>query len=835
MFSEFAGHLFWEPDVNIRYGIAAKMAILAFVLVAVAAASVGTFSYFSFRQEMINQNIRLQGEEINIEAEVKRNELEELLSDSRFLAKTPPIQGIQRAAQNEGVDPHDQSSLKEWVSRLEQIFESYLRVKEEYIQIDLVQFDERWRPLVHVKKVDGAAFRIEKRNIREAWIPSFSQTNALMSGELVLSRIELVRDDRKIIEPHVPVIRAATPVFDSEGQFYGAVIVNMDLRPVFQQISRGEAPGYHMHFITNEKGDYIYHPNPAKRFGFEFGQEFRIQDDYPELQQLLASGQAIGSGQIVVDHDGYQLIIAYKKLRLDMMEEDAFILMLEAKPYSIATAGIAAIRAKSSLLILILIVVGGLIAMALARRQIKPLETFKEGIVSFSEGKQDISLPATRDDEIGVLARAFQDMMQQVDERKKEILRSEERFRQFAEHINDVFWITSADGTKIEYASPAFEQIWGRSCEDLYQNPMLWFESVHPDDQKDIVGPDLVSRTLDKSNEEFRIVGVDGKVKWIENRAFVVRDKYKNAMRIVGVAKDISAQKADEQLLNEQNQALKAINEQLTEAQNQLLQSEKMASVGQLAAGVAHEINNPAGYVNSNLGSLKTYVGEMQGLLDKYEACEAVLPESEAKAISQIKEEIEYQYLKDDVPDLINESLEGISRLKNIVQDLKDFSRVDEAEWQWADLHKGIDSTLNIANNEIKYKADVIKEYGDIPEVNCIASQVNQVVMNIVVNAAHAIEERGTITIRTGTKPNGWVWLAISDTGKGIAPEHLRKIFDPFFTTKPVGQGTGLGMSLCYSIIEKHGGSIEVESEVGKGTTFTVNLPMQQRKPVQDD
>ena len=190
-----------------------------------------------------------------------------------------------------------------------------------------------------------------------------------------------------------------------------------------------------------------------------------------------------------------------------------------------------------------------------------------------------------------------------------------------------------------------------------------------------------------------------------------------------------------------------------------------------------------------------------------------------------MKEQIDFEFIRDDAVSLIDESLEGLLRVKNIVQDLKDFSHVGEDEWLVVDLHKGFDSTLNIVQNELKYKANVIKEYGELPEVECRASQLNQVFMNLLVNASHAIEERGTITVRTG-KEGEEVWVEVADTGKGIAPENLKKIFDPFFTTKPIGKGTGLGLSLSYGIIQKHDGRIEVQSEVGKGTTFKVWLPL---------
>lgn len=292
---------------------------------------------------------------------------------------------------------------------------------------------------------------------------------------------------------------------------------------------------------------------------------------------------------------------------------------------------------------------------------------------------------------------------------------------------------------------------------------------------------------------------------------------------------DIRKQEEAEAELLRRNAELMELNTKLTQAQEQLVQSEKLASIGQLAAGVAHEINNPIGYIFSNFGTLEHYLAGVFDMLAAYEKAESAITSPEVcRELEETKERVELSYLREDIPVLMNESKEGIARVRKIVQDLKDFSRVDaHQEWQWADLHRGIDSTLNIVANEIKYKADVIKRYGDIPEVECLSSQINQVVMNMVVNAAHAMtgEARGTITISTGAD-GSHAWIEIADTGSGMPKEILSRIFDPFFTTKPVGKGTGLGLSLAYGIVQKHRGRIDVESEVGKGTTFRVVLPI---------
>ncbi len=292
---------------------------------------------------------------------------------------------------------------------------------------------------------------------------------------------------------------------------------------------------------------------------------------------------------------------------------------------------------------------------------------------------------------------------------------------------------------------------------------------------------------------------------------------------------DVATRQGVEQELRSRNAELTALNTRLSEAQEQLLQSEKLASIGQLAAGVAHEINNPIGYVQSNLGSLAGYVGEMFALLEAFAAAEPSLqPATPAnQALQGMKLSVDLPFLKEDTLALLKETREGVNRVRRIVQDLRDFSRLDRGrEWQLADLHQGLDTTLNVVANEIKYCAEVVKRYGTLPEVECLPSQLNQVFMNLLVNAAHAMEgKRGTITISSGRNGDE-VWVEIGDNGKGIARENLGRIFDPFFTTKPIGKGTGLGLSISYGIVQKHHGRITVSSEPGVGTSFRITLPV---------
>ncbi len=299
------------------------------------------------------------------------------------------------------------------------------------------------------------------------------------------------------------------------------------------------------------------------------------------------------------------------------------------------------------------------------------------------------------------------------------------------------------------------------------------------------------------------------------------------------VAGDIALGLRNIELEKERNET----QEEKRKLETQILQSEKMASIGQLAAGVAHEINNPTGFISSNLNTLAGYDKDLRSLIAQYSNFIAGLKDAMATEkgrasilekldrISEIEKESDIDFVLDDTPNLIKECREGTERIKKIVIDLKDFAHPGEQKLQYADINKNMESTLNVVWNELKYKAKVIKEYGDLPQVKCYPQQLNQIFVNLLVNAAQAIEKKGEIRIST-RKIDDSVEIKISDTGAGIPKENLSKIFDPFFTTKELGKGTGLGMNVAYNIIKKHKGTINVDSVVGKGTTFTIRIPI---------
>ncbi len=303
--------------------------------------------------------------------------------------------------------------------------------------------------------------------------------------------------------------------------------------------------------------------------------------------------------------------------------------------------------------------------------------------------------------------------------------------------------------------------------------------------------------------------------------------------RYLGMGAVLHLLSAMEKQISQNNQKLNKAYKQLSSSQAQLVQSEKMAALGQMVAGVAHEINTPLGYVNNNIEMLREFFAQMNFIMQAHEKLSSTLiaPDSTdldiAECLAELddaKADLDLAQWFTDLDSLFNDTFYGVEQISELVLGLKDFSRLDQAITDNVSLNDCIESALLIARNTLKYKVEVIKRLENLPLIRCTASQINQVLLNLFTNAAQAIEDKGYLLIKTWADEQQ-VYVSVQDTGKGISQQNLVKIFDPFFTTKPVGQGTGLGLSISYKIIQQHGGTIRVVSQVGKGTRFVIALP----------
>ncbi len=282
--------------------------------------------------------------------------------------------------------------------------------------------------------------------------------------------------------------------------------------------------------------------------------------------------------------------------------------------------------------------------------------------------------------------------------------------------------------------------------------------------------------------------------------------------------------------LERRNAELTASKSKLEKQQTNLVQNEKMSSLGQFAAGVAHELNNPVGFILGNVEFLQECADGLEKLLAFYNSCH--LPSEEGANLNRLKDEIAFDHTLKNLRSIVEDCREGATRIRDVVQNLRLFSRLDEAEVKKVDLHEGIESTIRLL---AKYygtgQIRIVRDYGQIPLIDCYAGQLNQVWSNLLINAAQAMKNGGEVQISTRREFRSAI-VTITDSGCGISQENIEKIFDPFFTTKPVGEGTGLGLSVTYSIIEQHGGTIQVASQVGRGTSFKVTLPIDVEKDI---
>ncbi len=408
-----------------------------------------------------------------------------------------------------------------------------------------------------------------------------------------------------------------------------------------------------------------------------------------------------------------------------------------------------------------------------------------------------------------------------VEERSAEIAASARVMDAFIDHAP--IGVVLSDGIKIRRSNRKVREILGLVQED----EAITAHDFHLGENEiaELMRQSTVLREGRAMHHEMWMRNADGRPLWVQIDAHRV-DADRPDAGIWWMLQDRTEIRSAQEELRSRFEQLQATHQKLEQTQNQLLQSDKMASIGQLAAGVAHEINNPVGFVSSNLHTLRQYVDSLLGLVDAHQALRAAPDDAPLRAqLQRIEKAVELDYLKEDLPQLMDESADGLARVRKIVQDLKDFSRVDQADWQQADLNAGLESTLNVVRHEVKYKADVVRQLATLPLVTCLAGQLNQVFMNLIVNASHAIAERGVITLSTGVQ-GAWAWVQVDDTGCGMSEEVRRRIFEPFFTTKDVGKGTGLGLSLTFSIVQRHGGSIEVRSTVGVGSSFRVWVPV---------
>lgn len=485
-------------------------------------------------------------------------------------------------------------------------------------------------------------------------------------------------------------------------------------------------------------------------------------------------------------------------------------------------------------------VVTFILSLRLTDHLIRPIEDLKEQAHALGEGNFDARVHTVKRDELGALAQTFNSMAEQL----SRITVNRDYFDNIIAHIAALLIVIDEKGL-ITFVNNAVTADLGYPLAELIGQPI---NRLLTDDEEDLSGTELVNlvkvgAVLDY--DTYFVASSGEKVPVILSGTFI-EDPEGAPGNLVLVAKNATERRKAEQILQQANtrlrkneRALKHMMfdmrrtyDELKNTHAQLIQSEKLASLGQLSAGVAHEINNPLGFITNNMHILAEYIAAYKEvttaglqLTSAVEKGDWEAAKAKCEELRNLEEQLSLNYICKDVDDLIEQSKIGTERIKRIVQDLKTIARKDEGQMALHNIEEVIDGVTNIVWNEIKYKAELKKEYGHIPLVRCNSQKLGQVFIALLVNASQAIQDKGEITVRT-YRNGKYACVEVSDTGDGIDPKNLEHIFDPFFTTKPVGIGTGLGLSISHEIITGHNGKLDVKSEIGKGTTFTIRLPL---------
>ena len=548
------------------------------------------------------------------------------------------------------------------------------------------------------------------------------------------------------------------------------------------------------------------------------------------------------------------------------------LLALANENHNLVSTGIVRRQHVASRYLAAVLLFSGLLTLGIGvqvtRRMVGPLKRLVEFADGIREGHLDERLRLTRRDEIGALGAALDHMAdsvqasrqelnanrreleKRVEERTAELVKlheslnvefdirermaaqlmeSEERLDLVITGANDGFWDWPDLSSPEMWWSPRVYTMLGLDQLTFWPELDVLLELCHAEDRSALAEAlHTADAEGDAPDLDFRVRNAAGEYLWFRLRGQIFRDTAGTPYRMSGSFQDITKRKWAEAQLMQTNIELEALNNKLRSNQNALIQAEKMSSLGQLAAGVAHEINNPVGFISSNLGTMTEYTRALREVVQPMLAAPAGTdPLSDpaiADAVRRALAAEDFVFLFEDIDQLLSESLDGTERITEIVRSLKSFARPDEDTMSTAQINDGLEMALKMTWNNLKYKCEIIKELGDIPPIFCNIGRLNQVFMNLLVNAAHSISQEGRITLRT-THRNGQVVVEISDTGAGIPAEVQSRIFEPFFTTKPVGEGTGLGLSISHGIVQDHHGSISLSSEVGRGTTFTIRIP----------
>jgi PAS domain S-box-containing protein len=691
------------------------------------------------------------------------------------------VEGMIRASVAGGVDPRDGTSLAQWRDRLATRFVAELAAKPNYSDFRIIGVADEGREILRVDRLGpGGAIRIVAQDELQATGARayFKRAIALPPGGVSISGVELNQDNGRIVLPQMPVVRAAAPIHDGEGKPFGAVVINVDLRAIFERIRSQAGDG--LIYLVNEAGDYLIHPDRSREFGFEFARPYRVSDDFPTLAPLLSID--LDEARLVRDRTGDEFGVAPASVRL---AQGPVVTLLLAWPYQVVFAPAIAVRNSSLLAAGMAVLVAFVLAILLARSLTRPLEKMTLAVAAFGRG-DTMAAPTNAHGEIGVLARAFTRMAGDVETKTAELKRYAETLDRIMTSMTDAVLVADKDG-KILLANAAFRAIFG-GIEDVatrnWNTRRFHSDEITPLENKDA----LIVRAL--RGEKF--AGFALAMQRESENTFIhlvasggpIRDGQGRQIGAVMVYRNVT---------------------EARQIERQLRQSQKLDAIGQLTGGVAHDFNNILTVITGTIDILS------DGLTDR-------------PPLSAIVKMID----------------EAATRGAELTQHLLAFARRQPLEPRPVDPNALVLEAARLLRPTLGEHIEIESMLEDKvwPAVADL-SQLNTTLLNLAVNARDAMPNGGKLTFETANvvldegytqaypdvKPGSYVMIAVSDSGHGIPPALIDKVFEPFFTTKEVGKGTGLGLSMVYGFVKQSGGHIKVYSEVDHGTAIKIYLP----------
>lgn len=769
--------------------------------------------------------------------EARNVEIQKRLAMEHFIVARSDINIL--AAQNELRDflENNKDNIPVAETARKGIAQEYLTLAIQAGDLDQIRFiDLTGQEIVRVNFNDGRPKILEESSLQNQssryW---FQEGIKLRQGEIFVSPLDLNVDNGKLTMPFKPMIHFATPVFDRQGQKRGVVVLNHLGKVIVDSLENSTAIGTML--LVNSQGYWLKGRTPEEEWGFMIPErsDRTFSREFPQAWSQISKNQA---GQFSTPEG----LFAFQTLSPQIITQSGS----KSLSASLESPGNPIPGVKDEWKI-ISFVPNSLLDQRLAPARNRSLFLYL-GLLSLGG--------------VGAYFVAFSQVKRRIAE--KDLRKSESRYQKLAANIPGMiyqFTLQPSGRGGFTYASQGCQDIYGLTPLELISQENINLERTHPEDipslQRAIA---LSAQTLENFLWDGRIMN-STETKWL--RAISRPEKQTNGdiiwdgiliditeMKIGELAlRDLKAQletkvvertkelKQSELELRQKAIDLEAALQQLHKTQSEIVQNEKMSSLGQLVAGIAHEINNPVNFIYGNLVHAAKYTEEILELLNLYQKSSSAPP----KLVKEFEQEIEIDFIKDDLPKLLTSMKAGADRIQKIVLSLRNFSRMDESDIKEVDIHEGIDSTLTILQSRLKAKSNrpeifIKKNYDRLPLVECYAGQLNQVFMNVLSNAIDALEESSAITkrklqITINTKRVDYhrIEIKIVDNGNGVPESARAKLFDPFFTTKDVGKGTGLGLSISYQIIvDKHNGNLSFASDLGQGTEFTITIPVRQ-------